>query len=178
MSGQLHLAAADPTWAARYAEEHTVLQAALGDRVLAIEHVGSTSVAGLAAKPVLDIAVVVRSWVDALGCISPLVEVGYECLGEFGIPGRCFFRKRTANPLPGQLYGGVARSHHIHMFDPAHPQYLRQIGFRDHLRAHPEAVQAYEALKRELMARHPDDVYAYAEAKSAFILDIVAKLRR
>ncbi len=170
---QVHLADPDPSWPEAFAVERTALAAVLPARVAGIEHVGSTAIPGLAAKPIIDIAVLVGAWEDAPGCISPIVGLGYVCLGEAGIPGRLFFRKPTATPLPGQSYGGVARTHHIHLFTLDHAQYARQVQFRDRLRADPRAVAAYDALKRSLAALHPDDVEAYAEAKSAFILGVI-----
>ena len=139
-----------------------------------IDHVGSTAVPGLAAKPVIDVGVALRAFSDALYCITPLVTTGYVCMGEFGIPGRIFFRKLTGDPLSGQTINGVARSHQIHMYEATHPEFVAHILFRDYLRAHPDAAREYEALKRQLAARHGGDVEAYAEAKSGFVSGILA----
>lgn len=170
------LAPYDPGWPALFQEERERLQAAVGAWAADIQHVGSTSVPGTAAKPIIDIAVHLRTLVDALYCITPLVEIGYECLGEFGIPGRIYFRKPTDNPLPGQAHGGVGRTHQIHMYETGHDQYEKQIIFRDYLRAHPEAAQEYEALKRDLAARY-SDIEGYAEAKSDFVARILGLSR-
>lgn len=173
----VHLADYDPGWPAMFEEERARLQTAIGEWAADIQHVGSTSILGIAAKPIIDIAVHLNSLVDALKCITPLNELGYECLGEFGIPGRIYFRKGTNSPLPGQTHGGIARTHQVHMYETANEQYEKQIVFRDYLRTHPDARKDYEALKRELAARHSRDVEAYALAKSDFVLDILARAR-
>ncbi len=154
-------------------EERTRLQNAIGRWAVAIEHVGSTSIPGLAAKPIIDIGVALRSLEDALYCITPLVEIGYECVGESGIPGRIYFRKRTDTPLPGQVHNsGIGRTHQVHMYEQTHEQFVNHLLFRDYLRAHPSAAREYEDLKRRLAAEY-DDVEAYAEAKSGFVLGIL-----
>jgi GrpB-like predicted nucleotidyltransferase (UPF0157 family) len=170
------LAPYDHGWPALFQEERKRLQAAIGAWVVDIQHVGSTSIPGIAAKPIIDIAVHLGSLADALYCITPLVELGYECLGEFGIPGRIYFRKLTDNPLPGQAHGGAGRTHQIHMYETGHDQYEKQIIFRDYLRAHPEAAQEYEGLKRELAARY-SNIEGYAEAKSDFVARILGLAR-
>ncbi len=167
----------DPGWPGLFEEERARIQAAIGKWAAGVEHVGSTSIPGIAAKPIIDIAVHLRSLVDAIKCIEPLVvDLGYECLGEYGIPGRIYFRKRTESPSPGQEHGGVGRTHQIHMYETGHEQYEKQIVFRDYLRAHPGAAREYEDLKRDLAARH-DDIEDYAMGKSEFVLRILALAR-
>jgi GrpB-like predicted nucleotidyltransferase (UPF0157 family) len=174
----IHLADYDPRWPKLFEEERERLHAAIGQWAADIQHVGSTSIPGLAAKPIIDIAVHLRSFVDALYCITPLVELGYECLGEFGIPERIYFRKPTVTPIPGQSHDGVGRTHQVHMYELGHDQYEKQIVFRDYLRAHPNAAADYEALKRDLAQKHAGDIEAYALAKSDFVLDILAQARK
>jgi GrpB-like predicted nucleotidyltransferase (UPF0157 family) len=136
------LAPYDPAWPAAFEKERARLQAAIGAWAVDIQHVGSTSIPGIAAKPIIDIGVALRSFEDALYCISPLVELGYECLGEYGIPRRIYFRKRTDTPIPGQVHNnGIGRTHQVHMYERTHEQFLGHIAFRDYLRAHPEARQ-------------------------------------
>jgi GrpB-like predicted nucleotidyltransferase (UPF0157 family) len=167
----------DPAWAEMFAREKACLEDAIGEWTVRIEHVGSTAVPGLAAKPVIDIGVSLRSFRDALLCITPLVELGYRCMGEFGLPGRIFFRKVTDNPLPGQTFDGVARTHQVHMYEEGHWEDVAHILFRDWLRTHPETAREYEALKRELAAKH-NDVNEYAEAKSGFVRGVLNQARR
>jgi GrpB-like predicted nucleotidyltransferase (UPF0157 family) len=171
----IYLAGYDPRWPQLFEEERERLHAAIGQWAADIQHVGSTSIPGIAAKPIIDIAVHLRSPSDALYCITPLVELGYECLGEFGIPGRIYFRKPTNSPVPGQAHDGFGRTHQIHMYELGHDQYEKQIIFRDYLRAHAGAAAEYEALKRDLARRHAADIEAYALAKSDFVLDILAR---
>jgi GrpB-like predicted nucleotidyltransferase (UPF0157 family) len=167
----------DPAWPALFEAERELLQAAIGDWALAIEHVGSTSVPGLAAKPIIDIGVPLRSFEDALHCISPLFELGYQCLGEYGIPGRIFFRKLTDTPAPGQDGGGIGRTHHVHAYQQDHYEFVQQILFRDYIRSHPEDARAYEQVKRRLAEEH-SDMNEYAMAKSEFVQDILARARK
>jgi GrpB-like predicted nucleotidyltransferase (UPF0157 family) len=165
----------DPRWPSLYEEERARIVAAIGNWLVDIQHVGSTSVPGLAAKPVIDIGVALGSLLDGLKCITPLVELGYECLGEYGIRGRLYFRKLTSNPLPGQLLGAetrVGRTHQMHMYERTHPEWEAHILFRDFLRTHADVAARYEALKRQL-AGHHDDVEAYAEAKASFVSDVL-----
>jgi GrpB-like predicted nucleotidyltransferase (UPF0157 family) len=172
------LAEYDPAWATIFEQERRDLEAAIGDWAVAIEHVGSTAVPGLAAKPVIDIGVALRRYEDALLCITPLVKMGYRCQGEFDIPGRIFFRKLTDDPLPGQTLNGVARTHQIHMYESGHWQDVAHILFRDALRRDSELAQEYAALKRELAAKYNGDVEAYAEAKTDFVRGVVSRERR
>jgi GrpB-like predicted nucleotidyltransferase (UPF0157 family) len=166
----------DPAWPALFQEERARLQGAIGEWAVAIEHVGSTAVPGLAAKPIIDIGVALRSFEDALHCITPLFELGYQCLGEYGIPGRVFFRKLTDTPLPGQDGGGVGRTHHVHAYQQDHYEFVQQTLFRDYLRAHPETAREYEQVKRRLAVEHTD-MNEYAMAKSDFVRDILARAR-
>ena len=175
ISNAIILADYDPAWPAQFEEERARLQAAIGEWAADIQHVGSTAVPGLAAKPIIDIAVHLHSLIDGFKCITPLVELGYDCLGEFGIPNRIYFRKPTHTPLPGQRAGhdGTGRTHQIHMYPLNHGQYAKHVLFRDYLRAHPDAAREYEALKRELAVRHAGDIEAYANAKSDFVQSIL-----
>jgi GrpB-like predicted nucleotidyltransferase (UPF0157 family) len=171
------IATYNPDWPVMFEREHEQLLTAIGEWAVAIEHVGSTSVPGLAAKPVIDIGVPLRGFEDALYCITPLYELGYECLGEYGIPGRIYFRKPTARPLPGQTHNnGIGRTHQIHMYRETHVQYRWQLAFRDHLRANPVDARQYESLKRRLAAEL-DDVEEYAEVKTDFVMTILRKAR-
>jgi GrpB-like predicted nucleotidyltransferase (UPF0157 family) len=163
------LADYDPAWPKMFEAERARLQAAIGKWAVAIEHVGSTAIPGIAAKPVIDIGVALRSHADALKCITPLLELGYECLGEYGIPGRIFFRKPTDTPLPGQLHNGVGRTHQVHMYEQGHSEHTQHIIFRDFMRTHPLDAEDYERLKRRLAEEH-DDVEAYAIAKTGFVM--------
>jgi GrpB-like predicted nucleotidyltransferase (UPF0157 family) len=176
VSDSIYLVDYDLRWPQMFEDERIRILGAIGEWVADVQHVGSTSIPGIAAKPIIDIAVHLHSLVDALKCITPLVEgLEYECLGEFGIQDRIYFRKPTATPLPGQSarHDRAGRTHQIHMYPLGHDQYAKQITFRDYLRAHPNAARAYEALKRDLAVRHAGDIEAYADAKSDFVQSIL-----
>ena len=158
----------DPQWPARFAEEAAAVHAALGDTLIRIEHVGSTSVPGLAAKPIIDMLPLVHS-VDELGSRIPaMAAIGYLPRGEFGLPGRCYFVKGTA----------YARRVHCHTYAIDHPEVERHLAFRDYLRAYPTARDAYAALKIELARQHPTDISAYMDGKDALIKQLEAEALR
>ncbi len=147
----------DPTWPERYEAERARIAEALRHIGVAIEHVGSTAVPGLAAKPISDIMVGVRELADGERCIEPLEAVGYEYRGEAGIPGRLFFRK------------GDPRSHHLHLVKQRSEFWERHILFRDLLRKRPDIAAQYAALKRELAVKYRTERHQYTEAKTPFI---------
>lgn len=150
----------DPMWSERFEKEAKAIKAILGDLLLEIHHIGSTSVPGLAAKPVIDILPVVRdiTLVDAFN--PPFEAIGYEPMGENGIPGRRFFRKG----------GAEHRSHHLHIFGTDNTTDIhRHLAFRDYLRTHPEVADEYASLKQTLARKFPHDINAYCDGKDAFI---------
>ncbi len=148
-------------WPRLFEEERARLLAAIGREVLDIQHIGSTSVPGLAAKPILDIGVAVANFEGAVVCIEPLVALGYEYLGERGIPRHHFFAR------------GDPRTHYLHMNEITSDDWQRTIAFRDYLRRHPEAAQEYADLKQALTVCFPEDREAYTNAKSGFIARIL-----
>jgi GrpB-like predicted nucleotidyltransferase (UPF0157 family) len=148
----------DPAWPAIYREEAAAIRRVLGDQVAALEHGGSTSVPGLAAKPIIDMWAALRAPIRE-DDIQAMAALGYEYLGESALPDQDFFVKR-ASP-----------SYHLHCYPAGHPEWDRHLAFRDWLRAHPDGAVAYGSLKRDLARRFPADALAYTEAKSDFILD-------
>jgi GrpB-like predicted nucleotidyltransferase (UPF0157 family) len=140
-----------------FKEEAARLQAALGKDVFDIQHVGSTSIPGMAAKPIIDIAIAVRNIEEASVCIAPVEELGYEYKGENGIPGRLFFAK------------GNPRTHHIHINEMGGRNWNNQISFRDYLILRPEIASEYAQLKLELAQRYPTDRQSYLACKAPFI---------
>jgi len=152
----------DPAWPRMFAEESAKLRAVLGRLVVEIEHIGSTAVPGLPAKPVIDLLVGVSSLEQARArCIKPLQALGYDYIPEYEafLPGGLFFRRMSS--------AGVG--HHLHVMEPANPRWKRLVVFRDHLRAHPRAARTYGDLKRALAARCRDDIAAYRTAKHDFV---------
>jgi GrpB-like predicted nucleotidyltransferase (UPF0157 family) len=164
--GSIVISDYDPAWPAIFEQERASLQIALGPLVLNVEHIGSTAVPGLAAKPIIDIQLSVHSLEDARSsCVGPLQALGYAYLPEYEarLPGQLFFRK------------GQPWSHHLHVLQDDHPRWRRRLLFRDHLRNHPEAVRAYAKLKRDLAAAFDDDMSGYMNAKTAFIAATLAE---
>lgn len=154
------LAPHSAAWAAAFEREALAVSDALSDLPIALHHIGSTAVPGIVAKPVIDMLGVVAA-VEVLDArADPLIALGYEALGEFGIPGRRYFRKNAP--------GGV-RTHQLHVFAAGSPEIGRHVDFRDYLRAFPEEAAAYAALKQDVAARCGDDVHAYTDGKTAFI---------
>jgi GrpB-like predicted nucleotidyltransferase (UPF0157 family) len=167
MSRRVILVDYDPQWPQEYAAECQRLLETVGPWLLAVEHIGSTSVPGLAAKPIIDIMAAVRHLADCVSCIAPLRALGYEYVPEVErlIPERRYFRKLRAEE----------HTHHLHIVEYDSPFWRRLLLFRDYLRTHPATAQAYAHLKRELAARFANDVGAYTDAKTAFIRDMEAR---
>lgn len=152
----------DPGWPARFAAERDLLLGAIGRGfgVQHVDHVGSTSVPGLAAKPVIDISLGVADLELARGIVPVLEPLGYT------------YEPQWEDELPFRLYlrRGTPRSVHLHVTESNHPFRLADIAFRDRLRAHPEVARRYEQLKRDLALRYPDDRIAYTMAKTGFVM--------
>lgn len=157
----------DPAWPAAYERERALIAAALGALLLDIEHVGSTSVPGLGAKPIIDIMAGVPSFQEGHRCVGPMERLGYEYKGEFGIPGRHYFRKIQND----------VRSHQVHMVEAGGEFWRRHLLFRDYLRSHPDEALRYFELKLRLADEYRHDREGYAEAKSAFIQAALARAR-
>lgn len=149
----------DPSWPARFEAEVQYIRDILGKNMLQVFHIGSTAVPGLAAKPVIDMMPVVRD-IGAVDRCTPAFEaLGYEVLGEFGMPGRRYMRK-----------GGDDRTHQIHAFSySSSADILRHLAFRDYLRCHDGVCADYGALKSSLAAKFPRDIDAYGDGKAAFV---------
>jgi len=158
----------DPKWSTSYENEKTLILTVVGHIITAIEHIGSTAVLGLGAKPTIDIMVSVRRLSDAKKCIKPLSSIGYEHQPqhETSMPERRFFRK--GEPPKEQHY-------HLHMVEKESDFWKRHLLFRDYLRTHPETAQEYYKLKKELASKYGTNREGYTEAKTSFIESVVAK---
>jgi len=168
--GSIVVSEYDPAWPAMFEQERVAVKAALGDLVLAIEHMGSTAVPGLAAKPIIDLLVGVRSLTEAHDrATEPLRKLGYTYIPEYQswLPDEMFFRK--GNPGPW--------THHVHLMEPSNPRWERWLLFRDYLRSNPEAATAYANLKKLLAAKFGDDIAAYRDAKHTFVEEITERAR-
>jgi GrpB-like predicted nucleotidyltransferase (UPF0157 family) len=153
----------DPRWPELFCELRDGLPAGLRMRARSIEHVGSTAVPGLAAKPIIDIDVVVADEADVAEAIAMLAAAGYPHKGDAGVPGRAAFDQPQHLP-----------EHHLYVCVEGAGPLVAHLRLRDHLRANPDTAGEYAALKRELAAAYGDDREGYTEAKAAFIEAVLA----
>jgi len=144
----------------KMAAEHAERLQALGSTLVAVHHIGSTSVPGLAAKPIIDLMPLVTSLDDLDRKRSRVEALGYSWYGELGITGRRYC------PLSDK---GGNRITQLHFFAADSPQVARHLAFRDYLRTHPEVAHAYEKEKRRARDLYPNDSYAYTDEKDAWI---------
>ena len=170
--GSIAVVPYDSRWPADFERERDRIRRALGDVALRIDHHGSTAVAGLAAKPVIDIQVSVARLHPIDGYAAALERIGYVHLPHDD-DARCPFFHRPAE---------WPHTHHVHLVEAGGGEERRTLAFRDYLRAHPEAARDYEALKRDLARDHDGDCAesreAYARAKRAFVERIIAAAAR
>jgi GrpB-like predicted nucleotidyltransferase (UPF0157 family) len=152
----------DPGWPSTFESLRSILWPALADVASTIEHVGSTSVPGLAAKPIIDISIVVPASPDVQIGISRLATLGYVHQGDLGIKEREAF----ANP------DGLPR-HNLYLCPRASVALANHLALRDYLRTHPEAVREYGELKKRLAQRFPDDIDSYIDGKTAMVLKML-----
>ncbi|MDI7660721.1 GrpB family protein [Cronobacter universalis] len=155
---QIALEPYNPAWTAQFVAEEKRVREALGDVALAVHHIGSTSVPGLTAKPVIDMLVEVSSLkaLDALN--SAMQALGYTPRGEYGIPGRRYFIK-----------GETVRTHHLHAFIAASEQVTRHLAFRDYLRRHDDAAREYAQIKFAAARDSGFQSDLYSQLKDDFI---------
>ncbi len=156
----------DAAWPERFEAERQRLAAVLGDAVDVIEHVGSTSIVGLAAKPVIDILVGTACLTALDSRNSAMRAAGYEVRGENGLPGRRYFRRAAADGT---------RLAHIHAYLVGSDGFHRHLVFRDYLRAHPDEVTRYGEHKRALADGMGLKRQDYQSAKAAMVAQIEAR---
>ena len=149
----------NPLWHQLFKEEAERIEEILGANLVAIYHIGSTSVPFLAAKPVIDIMPVVKDLDAEDGKKDEFEAIGYEYLGEYGMENRRYLRK-----------GGDERTHQIHIFEKNDDENIsRHLAFRDYLRAHRNVADEYAALKRVLALKFPYDIEGYSDGKDDFV---------
>ncbi len=159
---EVELVPHNPDWSHQADDEARRIIAGLTFPIIGIYHIGSTSVAGIKAKPILDFVMEVEKLDDVIEAEVDFKALGYTNKGEYGIPGRQFFTRDTNGD----------RSHHLHVFQAGHPDIERHTVFRDFLRAKPDAAREYEKLKEKLAKRFPKQSGNYTAAKSDFILSM------
>jgi GrpB-like predicted nucleotidyltransferase (UPF0157 family) len=160
-SGIVRLVEYDARWPALFAAEQQRIHGQCGSLALRLEHVGGTSIPGMCAKPVLDIAVGRFRDTSIQDCIAALHRAGYEHRDERGVPGRHYFRR------------GEPRAYHVHLVEEGGPLWRDYLAFRDYLREHGEAAGQFADLKRVLAARFAQDREAYMNTKSAHVQEIL-----
>lgn len=153
----------DPRWRNAFEAEAKRVGAALGESVVAIRHIGSTAIPNIYAKPVVDLLVEVKDVTEVDRRSSAMKSLGYEVMGEYGIPDRRYFRRDNQE--------GV-RTHNIHAFETGSAELERHIAFRDYMIAHPEDAQRYSELKRKLAEEHPQNIDGYMDGKDSFIKEM------
>ncbi len=165
--GKVRLVPYEPEWARLFEEEARLLLSALGDRALRIEHVGSTAVEGMDAKPLIDLMVGVEDLGAARELAPALERIGYAWRTDRGSPDHLLFVRGSES----------ARTHYLKLSEPGSGYWTDTLLFRDYLRAHPEAAAEYAELKRELAGRYPEDRGAYTAGKERFIERILELAR-
>lgn len=150
----------DENWPARYEAEANRIRDAVGEVLVKVHHIGSTSIPGLRAKPIVDILLEVSGLAELDARSHRLESLGYEAKGEFGIQGRRYFRRD--NELGVRIY-------HVHAFEAESQQADRHLAFRDYLISHPQVARTYGDLKQQLAERFPSDIHAYMDGKDSFV---------
>ncbi|MFQ3546101.1 GrpB family protein [Halobacillus rhizosphaerae] len=154
----------DERWSLKFVEEVEKLKYIFGNEIVDVHHIGSTSVPGLKAKPIIDIMPIVRD-IDHVDLYNQdMLDIGYEPKGENGITRRRYFQK-----------GGDNRSHHLHIYQAGNYEIKRHLAFRDYLREHPGEKKKYGELKEKLAKQYPYDVEAYINGKENLVKEIEAK---
>jgi len=151
-------------WPKMFTAEAQLIKQALGNNCLAIHHIGSTSVPGLSAKPIIDMLPVVRDIREVDKAIKAMESLEYEAKGEYGIAFRRYFQK-----------GKDVRTHNVHVYEEGDPEINRYLKFRDWMRSHPDDAKNYAKLKEELATQFPQDILHYCNGKDAFVARIDAK---
>lgn len=148
-------------WANEYAKEAKRLRQALENKIIRIEHIGSTAIPGSLAKPILDIAIEVKDIMTVESSVPELERAGYHDRGDGGVPGRRTFAKGPESK----------RTVYLHVSEAA--EFERQVLFREYMRAHPEEVVRYNALKKDLSKKFGDNRERYTSSKDSFIKKVM-----
>ncbi|WP_339314761.1 GrpB family protein [Paenibacillus sp. FSL R10-2734] len=156
----------DPEWKVAFNRIKEHLFSCVGNLIIEIEHVGSTSIEGLAAKPIIDLDLVMDSYEILPQIIERLQQHGYEHQGNLGIEGREAFQRRHADEF---------MKYHLYVCPKDGKGYLEHIAFRDYLRSNVTARQAYAEVKQRLAEQYRYDIDAYCEGKTAFVTSILSK---
>ena len=151
----------DPAWRDNAADEAQKLMAAIGPSLLTVHHVGSTSIPGIRAKPILDLIPVAKRLSDLDACRAEFEALGYEWWGSYGLPGRRYCTRSEA--VTG------TRLSQLHCYEEGSSEIIRHLAFRDYLREHLDIAVEYDGEKARCRSRHPDNSYDYGDCKEAWI---------
>lgn len=168
MERQVQVVPHDPNWKESFGEEADRLRAILGQEIIAIHHIGSTSIPQICAKTIVDILVEVRVIGRIDNFNSVMRQQGYIPKGENGLPGRRYFVRGSE----------ALHTHHIHMFERGHPDIARHLNFRDYLLTHPVEALRYGKLKEALAHKFPTDIDTYQSGKADLIQELELKAMR
>jgi len=162
----IHLSEPQDQWPQLFEQERQRLVAGLAERVDAIEHIGSTAVPGLIAKPIVDILVGMRSYPPSDTTLSVLVALGYELLGEAGVPNRTYLRRRSD------------ANFNLHVVEVGSSHWRANLALRRLLRASPSARTRYSEAKRQAVASGANMLLTYSDAKASVIAELLAEALR
>jgi len=159
----------DPKWPMMYEQEKSRLLSTWDDQVITIYHIGSTSVPGLKAKPIVDIMIIIKDESKISDRDEDMISLGYRCRGECldqgGTPGRFYYSKDI---------GGL-RTYQVHVLQKGHFDIKQKLDFRDYLRSHPEVAKEYGVLKTKLIDENTKGIFEYIAGKDEFVRDCIAK---
>lgn len=156
------------TWNTEFLKEKEALDLLFKDDIVTIEHVGSTSIPNIKAKPIIDIVVGLKQFEYGERYIEPLLELGYIFKGHLGKSRRYFFSKGN----------DIERTHHLHLVEFGDRNWKNQILFRDYLLANSDIAKEYNELKQLLEEKYSDDRTSYTDKKSKFVLEIISKAKK
>ncbi|UYX55054.1 GrpB family protein [Bacillus thuringiensis] len=160
--GKVFLVPWTDEWKIEFIKEKQLIEEQIGEYILAIHHIGSTSIPYLSAKPIIDIAIELKDFKNGLKCIPQLEQLHYTYRKDV-LPERYYFNK------------GEPRTHQIHMYEQGNIYLIEQLSFRDYLKNNATSRMQYEQLKIQLSQANPNDKHKYAEDKTNFIKSILAK---
>lgn len=152
-----------PEWKQQFQQAAEEIKEIFGEERIEIHHIGSTSIEGMAAKPIIDLMPVVHEIEAVDNLIGKMEKLGYESKGENGLPGRRYFQR-----------GGDERTHHVHIYAEGNPEIERHLAFRNYLRENPREAEEYGILKKKLAHDFPYDIEQYIAGKE----DLVARIEK
>lgn len=164
--GQVFLVPWTEQWEIEFKEEEKEIRFEINESILAIHHIGSTAIKGLSAKPIIDIAIEIKSFEEGIRCVPGLEKIGYSYKGTDVLPDRHYFNK------------GEPRTHQIHMYQTGSEYLYKQLMLRDYLRTNENARKKYQELKEKLTKENSTNKLAYADSKTDFINKIILKAER